>query len=127
MYHYAVEAHIRFLAVDPLHAIVSVQNETFPGVVVTIIHEMVDDASTYDVPNHAASPHIEVSDGESLTLIGRCSGRIIGSATFEVDGSAADMGYILRPTASANMLCEQTAVADVCFLHHVDEVEVQAC
>lgn len=127
MYSYAIEAPIRFTLVDELHALLSIENVTIPGITITVLHESVDDADSYDLPNRACTPHIAVADGESLVLLARESGRMIGSAVFEVDCSAADFGYCLRPVSLCNMLCDQVAVSDVRELHTVDEVEVSAC
>lgn len=83
----------------------------YEGVTLTAIHErMGDEVAGYDIYQNIGFANLHLADGESLTILARYEGAIIAAGVFEVSGAASDIGLLLLPRASSNLLLHQIAV-----------------
>ncbi len=75
------------------------------GTIITVLHEGLHDVAVHILIGDD-SLALSVQDGESLTIMARCEGTIIGCGVFEVDTSTSvsKMGILLIPRALSNLI-----------------------
>lgn len=82
----------------------------YTGVTLTALHERPTEAEAHDIYTVEGFAAFMLADGESLTLLARFEGAIIAAGVFEVAQAASDIGLLLVPRGSANLLLHQVAV-----------------
>lgn len=75
----------------------------------TVVHEAANEAIIHDIPgNCSASQVFEVDDQETLTILVRREGAVIGCAVLEVSTESAEsIGTLLLIRAAANIVIDQ--------------------
>ena len=77
------------------------------GTIITVLHEGLHDVAVHILIGDD-SLALSVQDGESLTIMARCEGTIIGCGVFEVDTSTVQvLGTLLIPRALSNLIVNQ--------------------
>jgi hypothetical protein len=125
-----IELDVRFVAHSESICTATVEMQNL-GIALTLIHETNNnDAVLYDlVPmlpsGRDVTPHITLQEGESLTIIAREYGLIVGSAVCEVEPSLADsLDYILLVRSASNLLITQESVQSAAELHQITALDV---
>ncbi len=88
-------------------SVILTHHQAQPDTITTVIHEVVDNAIVHDLIGAEASSQIEVSDGETLTVIVRHDGTIIASGIFQVVCDHDSPGTLLEVVTGHNMMLDQ--------------------
>jgi hypothetical protein len=107
MSHQVIEVAASYRLSGDQEATLLLESNQGDEVVLTVLHErFAGDVCSYDWGGHACE-QIVVAGGESLTMIARRYGRIIGCLVNEVDTSEASR-VLLRPKGGYNLIVYQS-------------------
>ncbi|GCE14213.1 hypothetical protein [Tengunoibacter tsumagoiensis] len=102
-----ITAIVRF-AVSGFAATIQIQARNIDAVTLTIIHESMVETQAHDLIGCEVGSPISVTDRESVTMIARAEGRIIGSGIFEICTDMAEsIGQLLVAQGLSNILIIQ--------------------
>ncbi len=92
---------------DYARASLRIRSHCALGTITTVLHEHVGGVDAYTI-TYDADFTLSISDAESLTIIARREGMIIGCGVFEVDVDlAVTLGAVLHPRSLSNLLVDQ--------------------
>ena len=116
-----IELSASYRLIDELHASVVLESDQRPGIVLSVLHERYAcEAVCYDFAGHDEH-QIHVVAGESLTIIVRCQGHIIGALVNEVDCREGSR-LLLHPKGGYNLIVYQSRLDDLPQNAYSDEV-----
>jgi hypothetical protein len=84
------------------------------GMTLTVIQENPMETIAFDITGRGSTGRIEVADGETLTVICRHAGQVVGAGIYELDCRSS---HLLVPRAVSNLLLECQPVATEAALH----------
>lgn len=92
-------------------ATLEVRGDQSIGAITTIVLET---GYHYDLAGDETSSKIAVSDGETMSIMVRCEGRIVGCGLFEVSVESTEaLGVLLVPRALHNLIVDQNEAIPV--------------
>jgi hypothetical protein len=105
-------------------SVILTTHQAQPNTITTVIHEVTDQAIVHDLIGAETSSPLEVSDGETLTVLVRENGAILASGIFQVTRDHDAPCTLLAPVLCHGIMlsqCEQ-ALCDHAIesaIHHV--------